>query len=229
MKKLLVLLIGVVVVSSCNLRNSRNNGAEVTSVRHVRPFDRVEIKGLCDVIFTQGDNFGVKVVGPEALVKQLKTHFSGTTLTIGNDKGVERLRLNGRRNRTTVYISSPDLVGVRLLGMGDFTVAGPLDTDTLNVYLQGMGDMEMENVICDAFNVTLHGMGDIDVHSLTAARSDIRLKGMGDINIEFRSSGHADCSVVGVGEIELSGTLKTLQKQVRGTGSIDVDDLFLSR
>ena len=110
-------------------------------------------------------------------------------------------------------------------GSGDFCINGKLDTDTLNLYLKGSGDIEMANVICDEFHSTLLGVGDIDIKSLTAKRSDVKLKGVGDVKIHFVNSGYASLDLQGVGDIFLSGNVKNFRKRTRGTGDINFDKL----
>jgi hypothetical protein len=229
MKKLLLLLLGVVILGSCSVRASRDSGREITSVRSVHPFDQIEIKGLCDVKYKQGDSFGVKIVGDEEMVNQILTEFDGRKLSIKPTKRKVNISLNRRKHTPVVYITSPDLIGIHMEGAGDFEVEGLLDTDTLNVYLKGAGDVDLERVICDEAYITLKGMGDIDIDGLTAQRSVLNLQGVGDVEIEFVNSGSATCRLEGVGDIKLSGNLKSLQKTVKGTGSINVKKLKLEQ
>lgn len=229
MKKLLLLLLGVVFLSSCSVRANRNPEREITSVRPAHPFDHIEIKGLCDVKYKQGDSFGVKIIGDEEQVKRILTEFDGRKLSIRSKSGKLDFSLNRRKHTPVIYVTSPDLIGIHMEGAGDFEVEDMLDTDTLNVYLKGVGDIEFHRVICDEAYITLTGTGDIDIDGLTAQRSVLNLKGVGDIDIDFINSGSAVCKLQGVGDIKLSGNLKSLQKTVRGTGSIDVENLKLGK
>ncbi len=214
-------------LTSCHSGTKRNVGPEITSVRHARPFEKIQVKGACDVKFVQGDTFSVKVVGAEELVKDVVTQFSGTTLSISM-KEQQRLVAAKRRRMPVVYVTSPDLIAIRMEGAGDFEIDGPLDTDTLTVFLKGVGDIELKRVVCDEFYGTLLGTGDIDVDELTATHSEIRLKGVGDVDVNFVNSGTAVCTLQGIGDIELSGTLKSLRKEIKGTGNIDVKNLRLA-
>ncbi|MBM6992187.1 MAG: DUF2807 domain-containing protein [Prevotella sp.] len=228
MKKLLFLLIAVATLSSCNLNFNRKGGPQVTSVRHTKPFDRIDISSACDVKFTQGDTFGVKIVGEKDAVEKIKTQFSGNTLTITTDDHLS-FDIFANPSSPVIYVTSPDLVDVKLKGVGDFDVEGNLDTDTLNVFIKGVGDVNLNNVICDEFFGTLVGTGDVNVQSLTAQRAVIKLKGTGDIDVNFLNSGDAECTLKGTGDITLSGTLRSLKKDLHGTGDIDLDDLKIMR
>lgn len=216
-------------MSSCFNRESSDSGREITSVRSVHPFDHIEIKGLCDVKYKQGDSFGVKIVGNKDMVNHILTEFDGRKLSIKPTDGKMNFSLRRRKRIPVVYVTSPDLVGIRMEGAGDFEVEGLLDTDTLKVYLKGAGDVDLNRVICDEAYITLMGMGDIDIDGLTAQRSVLVLKGVGDVDINFENSGTAVCRLQGVGDIKLSGDLKNLQKTVKGTGSVNVKNLRLGQ
>ncbi|MGI6243156.1 MAG: GIN domain-containing protein [Prevotella sp.] len=229
MKKLLSLLLGVVLLSSCTFRVNNRGGQEVSVLRSAHPFNRIEIRGLCNVKYEQGENFSVKIVGDEELVNQLLTECDGTTLSIkAKDHSVNITGLRHKR-KPVVYVTSPDLIGIHMEGAGDFEVEKPLDTDTLNVYLKGAGDIDLKRIVCDEAYINLQGMGDVNVDGLTAKRSVINLKGIGDVDIDFIDSGSAVCTLQGVGDISLSGNLKSLQKRVSGTGDINLNDLRLGQ
>ncbi len=225
MKKLLLLMLAIVLLASCNINVKNDDGPQVTSVRHTRPFDKIELNSACDVKFVQGDSFSVKVVGAENEVKEVTTEFDGSTLKIGTSKSFSGLNLGKFMSMPTIYVSSPDLIGIRLHGAGNFEMEKPLDTDTLAVYLKGVGNIELSKVICDELYVTLMGTGNVDIDNLTAQRTDIQLKGVGNIDVDFNHSGGVDCTLQGVGDITLSGTVKHLKKYVQGSGDIDTDKL----
>ena len=46
-------------------------------------------------------------------------------------------------------------------------------------------------------------------------------------DVEFKNAGHVDCLLSGVGNIDLEGTVKSLSKNVRGTGNIDTTELMV--
>ena len=59
MKKLLLLFAAVLTLTSCHTKAKRSYGPEITSVRHARPFEKIQVKGACDVKFAQGDAFKI--------------------------------------------------------------------------------------------------------------------------------------------------------------------------
>lgn len=229
MKKLLLLMLIAPMFVSCNISRKQQSVSETTSIRHTRPFDRIVLNGAFDVKFTQGDTFSVKVVGSEKQVKKVETQFSGTTLTVSYSGENFEWHLRRGNWTPTLYITSPDLVALTLNGAGDVEMQNDIDTDTLSVYLKGVGDINFKRVVCDEFYCTLNGTGDIDVQELTALHSFIELRGTGDVGVKFQNSGMANCVLQGTGDIDLSGTLNSLQKAVHGTGDIETGDLQLKQ
>lgn len=225
MKKLLLLLVAVLALGSCGARHHHANRRQTTSVRHVRPFERIEVKGACNVKYVQADSFSVKVVGGADAVDNLLTEFVDNALRIRMKEGFRAFSLDRRGMVPTVYVSSPDLVAVNMLGAGEFEASEAIDTDTLTVFLKGAGDIDLGHVVCDEFRSTLHGVGNVGVAELATQRADIRLKGVGNVDVRFVDGGVATAQLEGVGNITLAGSLRSLQKTVRGTGNIDTDDL----
>lgn len=224
MKKLLLLFLAGLMLAACRVNLPKDEGPEVTSVRHARPFKSIEVVAACNVKFTQGDTFSVKIVGPKGRVEQLETRFSGSKLILTSSGEINLFDFRGDRT-PTVYVTSPDLVGVRFTGVGDFEVDGPLDTDTLKVMVEGTGNVELKSLICDEFYGTLVGTGNIDVDQLTSQRSRLELSGTGDIDVHFKDGGYVDCSLLGTGDVKLSGTVKRVKTNVKGTGDVDTKGL----
>lgn len=224
-------MIAALALCSCQAKTQKSSRSQqatvrrVTSVRHAKPFEKISMQGVCDVKFVQGKTFSVKVVGPENLVKDVETIFTGSTLVVKNKNRLSK----HNKHLPKVCVTSPDLTGVRLDGVGDFEIDGLLDTDVITIDGNGVGDIDLKRVVCDEFRVRLTGTGDVEVGSLTAKHSDIRVDGVGNVEIDFKNSGSAECRLNGIGNIELGGTLKTLQKHVSGMGKLDTKDLRLGR
>ena len=100
-----------------------------------------------------------------------------------------------------------------------------LRTDTLTIRLEGAGDVEIEDLICDEVNVEMKGAGDIELDQVIASKASFKLKGVGDVKAHLAKCDWAQCELEGVGDIELSGTVRHFRHKVRGTGSINTDDL----
>jgi len=236
---------------SCGTRMRRNDirkdsSSQSAVERKVGKFEKILLFSNCNVHYIQGDVTSVRIVGNAKDVENIETACDGTTLTINSSNRRKFLRI-GREGSVDVYITSPDLISVTVKGAGGFDVKGKLDTDTLDVNVDGAGDIKIPNVICDDFNTILKGAGDVDVDRLECSSSDIQLFGAGDINIrqfnvnnsdisvfgvgdvdiDFNNCNKVKCKLFGVGDISLKGNVKELQKELKGTGSINVDKLHV--
>jgi len=228
-------------------------GEQIVELRKQRGFERIEISGSPNVVYTQADTFGVRLEGPEKMVDNMMTEVRDRTLYVYNkgrvDLKVGFVNLNwGDKDDVTVYVSSPDLIGVRVNGSGDFVSRNLLDTDVMNIVLRGSGDVSFDDIICDACTTELVGSGDIRINHLDAKTSTAVLVGSGDIRIEeanvqetdlsLRGSGDiavnfeegcqsAQCHLAGSGDIPLSGTLTHYDCKKSGSGDIHTDNLIV--
>lgn len=243
-----LLLMVVLGMTSC-VRCERTITLDDQTVewRHLRNFERIEIIGSPTVVYTQADTFGVRIEGPENLIPRILTDTDNGTLYVRNKGKMGFINFTvGDKSDVTVYVSSPDLIGVLVSGSGDFISRKRVDTDTMNIVLRGSGDIQFENIICDASSMELVGSGDVCINHLDARKSTASLVGSGDINItqanvldtdlSLRGSGDivvnflegcrsAQCQLSGSGDITLKGTLTHYDSHKSGSGDIDTGDL----
>ncbi len=219
-----------VLVSCKDLRVVSSKKTTVESVRPLKDFERIEQLGAMDVKYIQADSFSVTVKAPEEdIINEVETRVENQRLIIsmkGNDK---RINLGiADSDDVTVYVSSPDLIGVELRGSGDFECLRHLDTDIMDIVLKGSGDIEFADIICDRINVSLVGSGDVEIKNVKTLRSMIELIGSGDIDMSFTNSGTVESQLTGSGDITLKGLVKSHQYKVRGSGDIHTRELKVS-
>lgn len=219
----------------------KDNSPKVKVKRTVEPFTGICINGSSDVYYTQGDTTSVVVVGRENTVKNLKTSVRDGELIIEwKDESLINKVIN---KGVDIYIVSPKLESVIINGCGDFKAKHRVDADSLKVWVDGTGDIEMKGVVCENIDVrlkgtgdininnlacrksgiVLHGTGDIDIKQFDVEQTTVDLKGVGDIDLKMENCGSVTCSLGGVGDIELSGTLRSLDKKKNGVGDIDTE------
>lgn len=228
MKKLVFAMMATALLTSCkfDVTKTVTVGPNVEEARQLKNFERITLQGSMDVKYAQADNFSVKVNGPADVVKNVETIVEGNMLTV-KMKDANRIIHFGSINTgdLTVYVTSPDFLGVSLMGSGDFMCVKPLDTDTLSIDLKGSGDIYFKDIICDRVNVSVIGSGDVSVGNVKTQQAYLDVIGSGDIEMNFNNSGAVNAQVKGSGDITLKGTVKQMNKQVRGSGDIDTDDL----
>lgn len=207
--------------------NSLNyDGRKVTKQLKSLPyFNKVVLDGALDVEFSQASRGGVAIKGRKSIVDNVRVKVKNQTLYLSLDEK-DWFRVD-HSEKADIYVSSPDLISVVMRGAGDFEAKNLLDTDTLNVELNGAGNIDFDRIVCDEAYLIVKGAGNLEVDKLTANRTKIAMLGVGNADVEFKNAGHVDCLLSGVGNIDLEGTVKSLSNNVRGTGNIDTTELMV--
>ncbi len=221
MKKVLFAFVALALLTSCIKVHYSSSETQAEESRQLRGFERIALLGSLDVKYAQADSFSVLVQAPVDVLKDVETRVDGSVLRINMKSKESFVDLLGSDDDITVYVTSPDFLGIELKGSGDFECQGLLDTDTLDMLLLGSGDIEFKDIICDQVRVKLIGSGDIDVKNVKALHSDVELVGSGDVKIHFTESGNVKSNLLGSGDIKFSGTVNDLKSNVRGSGDMD--------
>ena len=231
MKKIVFAIMALALLTSCKYDITKTvtvHSDNVEENRQLKNFERIVLMGSIDIKYAQADSFSVKVSAPESIVKKVETTVEKNELKVRMRDGGRILRIGGiDSGNVTVYVTSPDFLGINLMGSGDFMCVTPLDTDTLTIGLRGSGNIYFKDVICDRVNVSLIGSGDVSVNRVRAQQALLDLIGSGDIEMNFDNSGVVDAQVKGSGDITLKGNVRKMNNQVRGSGDIDTDELMV--
>lgn len=246
----MMLLMGSATLVSCH-NTAVISKDYVTEDRLIKGFEEVEVVGSPNVYYTQADSFSVRVKGPDNFVDNILTEKNGKTLTVRNKGkwGVVNISFSDE-DELAVYVTSPDLVAVRVNGSGDFVSTDLIDTDNMNITLRGSGDINIDKLLCDRCDVELIGSGDIDLPEVEAketsaalvgsgdikmglskvADTRLSLKGSGDIKVDFSEGCRSvDCTVNGSGDIGLSGKIGHFRGEKHGSGDIDIANLTIEK
>lgn len=241
----LVAMISCTAIQAKKKQVDSTEGTKLTSVRKVSDFTKIESTGSFDIVFTQGNNTSVKVVGDTDAVNRINTTVEKGTLKIGCKSSNTTFNFFHSTGDATIYVTSPNLIELTMKGSGDFESKGKIDSDNLNIYLIGSGDADFEYIICDNLNLSLRGSGDAEIKYLRSATSSIRVQGSGDVSVKqdrvnntnlevfgsgdialsANSCGNINASVSGSGDITLIGSAKHVNKSVRGSGDISTSRL----
>ena len=141
MKKLSLFLttLFVVVCTASVYAFADKDKAEVN--RQVSGFERIRLQGSPDIKYTQGKTWSVRVKAPKKLIDRVVTRKDGNTLVVSMKSGSFFNSIKG--DDVTVYVTSPDLIGVEVQGSGDFESKDRVDTDYLDLSVRGSGDISM--------------------------------------------------------------------------------------
>ena len=233
MNKVLFAVMTLVMLTSCACNGLKvryfKSEAQTEESRPLKGFECIELLGSLDVKYEQADSFSVRVAAPVNVIKDVETRVEGNKLVV-NMKGSNKFINIGVSDSddVTIYVTSPDFIGIELKGSGDFDCKQLLDTDNLDITLKGSGDIKFHDVICDQVNVSLVGSGDVELKNVKMLRSNIDLVGSGDVKVRFNESGSVESRLTGSGDITLSGTVKNYTSNVRGSGDMHTEGLRIS-
>jgi len=143
MKKILLLsvvVLGMLTSCSCHGLKVRYSKTDPHGIqdRDLKGFERIEQLGSLDVKYAQADSFSVRVEAPVKVLDDVETYVTGNKLLV-RMKGEGKLLNLGISDAdgVTVFVTSPDFLGIELKGSGDFEANGLVDTDNLDITLSG--------------------------------------------------------------------------------------------
>lgn len=230
MKKIVFAIMALAALTSCKGLKVTYSSDKPMAEEHraLKDFERITLLGSLDVRYMQTDSFSVIVKGPVKAIKNVETEVEHNTLKV-NMKNSKSIIHWGDEDMddVTVYVTSPDFLGISLSGSGDFSCERKLDTDNLDITLRGSGDINFEDIICDRVKVSLVGSGDVAVDNVETQQAQLELIGSGDIKMNFTNSGKVNSRLMGSGDITLKGNVREMNNNVRGTGDIDTEDLVV--
>jgi hypothetical protein len=197
-------------VSACGIET---DGPHTVQTRAVPTFDRVDLRGSTDVVVTHGHGGALTVSGGRNRVREVITRVhdgtlivderdSGTTLHLGDDGPI-------------VTVTTPSLVGARIDGSGDLSVAG-LAGGPLQLRVDGSGDVDGHGRL-DSLDAAVDGSGDLDLGDVVAQSATVNLSGSGDADVH--AVRRLSAVVSGSGDVSYAGNPR-LTRDVSGSGDV---------
>ena len=228
MKKIVVIALAALLVSSCVVRYHSNEKVRPLPAANkeigVKYFNTISMAGGVDVIYTQGTRNFVNFQGPESSLKHYAIDVKGETLRIAPRDN--HFNVFGDDEDVKIIVSSTDLVEVKIAGGCNFMMNTPLDTDNLKLKVAGSGDIELENVICDNISCDIAGSGEIKINNITTGKAQLSIAGSGDMAMNFLKCGSVLAKIAGSGDIKLKGKTEHFDSKIAGSGTVDTSELI---
>lgn len=221
-----VLTLMAVTLQSCNVVNEKDKSdKEISTEIKVSDFTDISLDGSHNVYFIQGNQTSVKVSGTEDAINDMNIYTKGNTLYITqkSDK-IYSFRIFRKNHQSVdVYVTSPNLRVVNILGSGYFCSNSNIDTDKMALNLIGSGSIKMKDIICDNSEINVSGSGTIEIEGLNTAKSNIGIPGSGSISIDNTNINNITCGVTGSGTIELNNAkIEYAHSSIIGSGNIEI-------
>ena len=252
----LVAFITIVSMSACRIEKVYDSKKPAKTYHlNLTGFNSLQNASNCDIHFVQSDTFKVTLKATQGWYDRHSVGVEDGVLTIKTDKyksekGVTVLSVNTYDDQAEMWVSAPSLTDVSLSGSGDFTIDSDLVGESLGIIRMGSGDTKTKNVtLTGGFMYFVSGSGDAQIGTIKAkdakfsitgsgeiksglagvANTELTISGSGDASLKFTGCDNADLTVTGSGGVTLSGQLKTLNKQVSGSGDVETSGLSLGK
>ncbi len=216
---------GQVVVGSSNI---------ISQEKQLSAYDRIEVLGSYDVIFTDGEVGKIKIKAPDNILPLIQTEVSDGLLRI--DTGKSRYRV---KEPIIIYVPVDSrLKQVVIKGSADIYTEKSLETKALEVDVYGSGDVRLQvdasslalkidgsgdirvGGKTDNLSINISGSGDVDASKLTAEKAVININGSGDVSAYVTEN--VDVSIAGSGDVTIKGNPKKVKRIINGSGRVSV-------
>ncbi|MDX2360595.1 MAG: head GIN domain-containing protein [Crocinitomicaceae bacterium] len=210
----------------------KGNGVIKTKDIDVKPFKKIEINGVFDVIVIQGTEEKVTIETDENLLDYIEVDVNGDVLTLDNDPNVTIKKYT----KMKIYVTVNTLTHLFSNGVGDVTSENELTGKKFFAELTGVGDVDLNlnfstlemnnNGVGDlllkgkANKVILEntGVGDIEAYGLIARYVELNHSGVGDSNIYAEDAVTIEMS--GIGDVHYKGNPESKNINKSGLGSV---------
>jgi hypothetical protein len=211
MKKLLVIsLVSIFALTSCNWHRIRGNGSVKTETRDVVAFEAITCDGGYEVQINCQEKQSLVIETDENLLPLVKTEVHNNTLHI-DTKGIL-----SPTHRIRIAVSVPTIT--------EFTSNGSIDGDINNINnsafdigIHGSGKLHL-NGKSGTVHINTSGSSKIDATSFISENSDIQINGSG--NIQVYATNSISVQINGSGTVNYKGEPKSVNQQINGSGKI---------
>lgn len=199
-------------------------GPAVTEVRDGLPeFTGIESAIPVDIEYSQGEQF-VSITAPNNIMPYISTEVVNGTL---------KIKFSGARIRNAkdidAVIRTPDLRFVELNGAGDIKLKGRVETEEMDIAINGAGDVDIDDLAVKSFQIDVNGAGDIEIDRIVCESFGADISGAGDLSVEGIEAGTLRIGLSGAGDCTLAGHVGDADFSLSGAGSIDVRRLRMDR
>lgn len=234
MRQILMAAAIMIAMSGCKAGEQGDNMVKVADrdlkreTRTVGNFDAVTLIGSYDVVYSQGKTTKVEVVAPDNVMDKITTEVKNGTLTISTKKIAGVTVISRTSDDVTVYVTSPVVTQMNLIGSGDITAKGPVKSDRLKLNLQGSGDMDFNNIECKNLTANLQGSGDMKINKVSTSETALlQLQGSGDFEVGDADSPKLVVNLQGSGDMNINrvSSADIVSTTLQGSGDMTLSSI----
>ena len=205
-----LLVIGLFLTSCGDDFYTSGIGDPVTEEIFLDNFDGIKINSSIDVKLRQGPEQSVFVTAQANIIDLINTNIIREEWTIDY---VENVRTNGQ---TVIDITVPDIRTITIDGSGDVTGLNALSLATLDILIDGSGDVELFGEVDKQF-ITIDGSGDVENFDLLTYETEVRIDGSGDVDVLAEE--YLNVRIEGSGDVRYRGN-PDIQLTDNGSGDL---------
>lgn len=235
MKRIIALVFLALLLINCS-KNQVVVGSNniITQEKQLSAYDRIEVLGSYDVIFTDGEVGKIKIKAPDNILPLIQTEVSDGLLKIGAEKNrykvkepiiiyvpvdsrLKQVDIKGSADIYTENSLETKALDVDVYGSGDVRLQ--VDSSTLALKIDGSGDIRVGGKT-DNLSININGSGNVEVPNLKAEKAVININGSGNVSAYVTED--VDVSITGSGDVTIKGNPKKVKQKIKGSGGVNV-------
>lgn len=248
---IIMLTLALTVLASCKVNIEKKGDGTITEKTFtVSDFNSIQFSGATTVHYTVSDTVSIRIKASEELLKRMgvETDANGVLNIYTNESkqiGKNKFSLSFDEYEAEAYISGPSLRRVQVVGSGTFECKDSMTVEAFETEISGSGEINMAAVCTSSFQTKIAGSGEMYIKSVQTDNAAMAIAGSGEIktgikgakecglsiagsgeaHIHMTDCGKAHVAIAGSGDVHLAGNVKSLTKEISGSGDIDTKQL----
>jgi hypothetical protein len=189
--------------------------------RDLSGFDRIDARGTWQVELKQGDAWNVVLAYPERAEDRLDVRVENRRLVLEEKRRGWSWFGGGDGENLEATITMPALAGIDLAGASELTLTG-FSGEALAITVAGQTEIEGDGRY-DELQLVVNGMGEVNLDDVVVTDAHVVLSGMGEVTLNM-NGGVLSGTVSGMGQIRYHGTVREQNVVTSGFSSVDAVD-----
>lgn len=209
-----IIALSTVLFTSCRKNSLRGHGSIESETRNLSSFTSIQADGSTDIEVYPSSTNKVIVTGYGNLIPIYETEVRGNTLYLDFKRGY----WNIMNNNITVTVYTTDMSSIHLNGSGKVHIYDGMTSSTMEVDVNGSGDVQVDDNNFQRFDCKVNGSGAIKARNADCEAVYANISGSGDIEVSV--SELLEAKISGSGNIDYWGTPEVVNTDISGSGKV---------
>lgn len=229
-------------VANHNYEDSEKWGKVVTKDVDLPAFDRLDLRGVVRLEYTQDSVRSVQVYGNEKAIEAYDLAVKNGELVASLTKSGTNVDENSAR--ITLRVRAPQLLKATCSGASLMAMENFVQQEDLRVVVSGAGDVELTNCTMKNLEVSINGAGKVAFKDVKATEdAELYVSGAGDLagnlatrDLKIHLSGAGESSLVidskdvdvacsGASSLSLTGHCHEINQSESGSSRVHIETL----